>query len=134
MATRKRATASKPSSSNAKKRRVTVNTCKKWQSSFEHEYQTLSWLRYDVDKHDRDLVNTLWCDACRANEDKIVGMKNYSSAWMAGSLNHKTSNVVDHATSEQHKAAMIHVQRSANEPITNYSPIARSLLVMDKSF
>ena len=63
-------------------------------------------------------------------------MKNFSGAWIAGSSNHKTSNIVDHATSEQHKAAMICVRaeaaKTANQPVTTYSPIAHSLLTLDE--
>lgn len=78
-------------------------------------------------------MDTLWCVACRTNEEKIKGMKNYSTSWVKGSTNHKTSNVIDHANSDQHKAAMIHVKRASNQPITTYSPIARSLLSLDET-
>ena len=45
------------------------------------------------------------------NEAKIIGMKNYSSSWINGSTNHKTSCVVDHANSDQQRAAaMNHVK------------------------
>lgn len=115
------------------KRQVTVNTFLKWQSSLEREHQTISWLRYDVDKMNRTLVDTLWCEACRKNEERIIGMKNYSGVWIKGSTNHKTSSVVDHAKSDQHKAAMIHVRKASNQPIKTYSPIARSLLTMDET-
>ena len=94
-------------------------------------YQTISWLRCDVDKMDKTLVGTLWCQACRDHEEKIISMKNYSDAWIHGSTKHKTSNVVDHVTSDQHKAALIQVRKSCSDHITNYSPIAWSLLVMD---
>jgi len=36
------------------------------------------------------------------DEAKIIGMKNYSSAWINGSTNHKTSCVVDHASVFNH--------------------------------
>ena len=78
----------------------------------------------------------LWCEARRKHEDGITGMKNFSKAWITGSSNQKTSNIVDHATSEQHRAAMVRVRtdaaRASNQPLTSYSPIARSLLVMDE--
>ncbi len=48
-------------------------------------------------------------------------------------VNHKTSNVIDHAKSDQHKAAMIHVRKAANQPFKTYSLIARSLLTMDET-
>ena len=54
----------------------------------------------------------------------VLSMKNYSDAWIHGSTKHKTSNVVDHVTSDQHKAALIQVCKSCSDHITNYSPIA----------
>ena len=77
----------------------------------------------------------LWCDARRKHERSITGMKNFSRVWLEGSSNHKTSNIVDHANSGQHRAAMIRIRAEAakatNQLVTSYSPIARSLLRMD---
>lgn len=54
--------------------------------------------------------------------------------WITGSSNQKTSNIVDHTTSEQHHTAMVRVHadmaRTSNRPLTTYSPNACSLLVM----
>ena len=57
-----------------------------------------------------------------------MGMKNFSRAWITGSSNHKTSNILDHATSEQHRVATICVYAEAakatNQPIrgeTNFN-------------
>lgn len=64
-----------------------------------------------------------------------TGLKHFSASWITGSSNHRSSNIVDHAQSEQHKAAMLKLRRdqakSSNKSITSYSPIARSLLGMD---
>ena len=83
------------------------------------------------------MVETLWCEACRKHEDRITGMKNFSKAWINGSCNQKTSKIVDHASSEQHRVAMLQVRadaaKASNQPLTTYSPIARSLLVMDSA-
>ena len=40
-------------------------------------------------------------------DSSIRGMKNYSSARITGSANHRASNITDHAASEQHKVAML---------------------------
>ncbi len=133
---RKRATpASSASSSKKQKRQVTIATFKKWQTQLEREHQTLSWLRCDPDTSSKELVGVLWCDACRKHERSITGMKNFSRAWLEGSTNHKTSNIVDHVNSDQHRAAMVRTRTEAakatNQPITSYSPIVRSLLRMD---
>ena len=46
-------------------------------------------------------------------------------AWIDGSTNHKTSNIVDHASSDQHKMAMMQLReertKSSGEPITSHS-------------
>ena len=133
---RKRTADSAPTTSS-KKRNVTVTTFNKWKSRFERDYCTLSWLRCDVSKEDKTVVETLWCEVCRKHEDRITGMKNFSKAWINGSCNQKTSNIVDQASSEQHHAAMLRVRadaaKASNQPLTTYSPIARSLLVMDRA-
>ena len=79
------------------------------------------------------LVDMLWCHTCRTNKAKIISMKNYSSVWISGSMNHKTSCVVDHANSGQPKTAMNHTRKASGIPITEYSPIARGPLNMDKA-
>ena len=89
----------------------------------------------DVSQEDKTVVEELWCEACRKYEDRITGMKHFTRAWISGSSNQKTSNIVDHATSEQHCAAMIRLRTDAakvsNLLLISYSTIARSLLVMD---
>lgn len=60
------------------------------------------------------------------------GTKISFRVWIDGSSNHKTSNIIDHANSEPHKAVMMYFHKdqakSRNEAVTTYSPITRSLL------
>ena len=125
-----------PSSSKRAKRQVTVATFEKWQRDFDRLHQTRTWLRCDRSQ-DRSLVDLLWCDVCRKYEDSIRGMKNFQAAWTAGSTNQRTSNVLDHAASDQHKAAMTRryadQAKADNRPITSYAPIARGLLTLEDS-
>ena len=93
----------------------------------------MTWLHCDTDKSDPTVIDTLWCHTCRTSEAKIIGMKNYSRVWISGSTNHKTSCVVDHANSNQHKAAMNHTRKATGMPITDYSPIAQGFLNMGKA-
>lgn len=117
------------------RRQVTISTFEKWQKQFDKDHKSLSWLRCKKDPGDRSLVLELFCNVCRQYESKINGMRNYSAAWVNGSSNHKTSNILDHAKSEQHATAMLQERRAiakaSNQPIQTYAPIARSLLVMD---
>ena len=106
-------------------------TYKKWQTNYEQEYQTLSWLRCDVNERDKSFVGLLWCAVCRRFEERIRGVKNFSNVWITGSSNHKCSNVLDHARSDQHKAAMTRLRVEQSRAST--STYARSLLTMDKT-
>ena len=62
-------------------------------------------------------------------------MKNYSDVWIKGSSNQRTSSVLDHIGSKQHKAAMSRFcaaqTHAENEPVTTYALIARCLLTLD---
>ena len=101
MADQKRSGSLGESSSCSKrsKRQVTVATCEKWQREFDRDYQTLLWLRCDVNMANRSLIDTLWCDVCRIYQAKIRYKRNFSAVWVTGSTNHKSSNVVDHGKS-----------------------------------
>ena len=92
---------------------------------------TLSWLRCDDDSHDKSLIEILWCDACRKQEKPLTGVRTFSRVWIAGSNNHKTRNIIDHANSEQHHAAMIQAAKASHQPITSYSHLAHSFTTME---
>ncbi len=55
-----------------------------------------------MDLQDKSLVSTLWCVVCRKFEEQLTGQKNFSKAWIEGSIKPATSNIVDHAASDQH--------------------------------
>jgi len=101
MSSRKGTADSAPTTSS-KKRKVTVTTFNKWKTQFERDHSTPS-----------TVVEMLCCEACRKHEDGITGMNNISIVWITGSSNQKTSNIVDHATSEQHRAATLRVRADA---------------------
>lgn len=82
------------------KRQVSVSPFEKWQREFDHEHQSVLWLRCEKDVTNRSLVATLCCGVCRRFEDRISGMRNFSPAWLAGTTSHRTSNVLDHVKSE----------------------------------
>ena len=94
-------------SSKLSKRQISVKTFEKWQGQYNSEFEMLTWLRCDKDRGDRTLVSVLWCDVCRRYESKITGQKNFCKTWLDGSSNHRTSSLLDHAKSSQHKAAMM---------------------------
>ena len=57
---------------------------------------------------DRDNVHlaSLHCALCKKYEGHLQSFKSFNAAWITGSTNQKVSNVLDHAGSEVHKAAM----------------------------
>ena len=86
-----------------RRRQVTLTTLKKWQVQLEREHQTMTWLRCDMGQNNPTVVDTLLCNACRMNEAKIIGTKNYSSAWINGSTNHKYIYIsMHHASAFNH--------------------------------
>ena len=103
------------------KRQVCISTFEKWQ----REHQSILWLQCDEDVTSRSLVATLYCGVCRRFEDRITGMHNFSPAWLTGTTSHQTSNVLDHAKSEQHIACMGRLQeeraRAQDTPTTSYA-------------
>ena len=121
------------------KSQVAVTTFERWQRNFNQDCQTLTWLRCDTEKEDKNPVSLLWCSACREYmyRSKICSMKNYSQASVTGSTNHRTSNVLDHVGSDQHKSAMSHLHtakaKASNQPVTSYAPIMRALTMLKES-
>ena len=141
MAGRKRASASYSSTVECSqvekkdRRQITVRTFEKWQGQYNTPHESLTWLRCDKDPNDRSLVSVLWCEPCRKYEARIRGQKSFSNAWIQGTSNQRTSSVIDHANSNQHKAAMSYLKsdlaKANNEPVMSFSTIARSLMNMD---
>ena len=131
MAGRKRpCSASEPGPS--KKRQVTKATFEKWQQEHEREHQTLSWLRCKLDMD----VASLYCDVCRKYEGNLESLKNFSRVWFSGSTNQKVSNVLDHATSEVHKAAMVRLRadsvKASGGSVVLTSAIGRCMSTLDR--
>ena len=96
-------------------------------TTVEHKDHMLSWLRCDAKPCDKSHMASLYGSAFKKHKDSIQGMKNYSLAWMTGSTKQKNNNVVDHANSEQPKAAMacawVDHARASNEPVTTYATL-----------
>ena len=103
------ASSSSCSSSSSKRqcsRQLTKSTFQKWQISYEKEHQTLTWLKCELD-HYKVSVVSLSCTVCKKYESKICSLKSFTNAWIT---NLKSTNVLDHANSAVHKAAMGHMR------------------------
>ena len=118
----------------SKRRQVSKSTSENWQHKFDKEHQTWTWLRCLLDTH-KHTVKYLYCDVCKKYEANIQSLKNFTTTWITGSTNQRVSNVVDHASSDVHKAAMMRLQadhtKEKGQPVTGVSPIVASLWQMD---
>ena len=68
---------------------------------------------------------------CAKYRDRIVGRKNFSDKWVNGADSVRTTNVLDHAKSDQHVHAMNLLRReqarAQGASVATYAPIAQSL-------
>lgn len=114
------------------KRRILYSkSVDKWIVENDKELQTSVWLKYDV--LNREQVECLKCSVCTQFQSRLVGMRNYSSAFINGSKNLRASNFKDHASSSMHKKAMDLLRRQQGTDIVEYSPIARALAGIDEA-
>ena len=114
------------------RRQITVRTFEKWQGQYIPAHESLTWLQCDKDPSDKTLISELWCEPCRKYEARMKGQKNFSNAWIRGTSNQRTSNVIDHASSNQHKTSMAYLKADlAKANNQSFSPIAHSLMNMD---
>ena len=114
----------------AKQRKVKHETFKKWTTQYDQEWQKVTWLDCEtVPEGGTKLVVKLKCKVCR--KYKIVGRRNFSEKWISGAESVKTTNIVDHAKSDQHIHAMnLHKKElalSKNLSVASYAPIAQSM-------
>ena len=91
---------STPSSSKKAKWHIAKATFEKWQRELKKDHGTMTWLRCEVEKTPEHCVSKLFCVVCQRYEDKICGMKHFLRAWITGSSNQNTSNIVDHTKTQ----------------------------------
>ena len=130
----KRPSSGDSSDEKKEKRQIGYKTFEKWQVQYNSEFKTLTWLRCETEGLTR-VVTLLWCDVCWMYERKICSQKNFSRTWIEGSANHRTSNVLDHAKSSQHKMAMDCLKfdqaKERNQSLATVAPIVGSLSKLD---
>ena len=110
---KKRAASSSLECPPAKKRNLTrtKSTVDRWITDNDKALSTSTWLKYDVDTAARGRVVALKCSVYCQFRDKLIGMRNYSAAYIEGSTNLRTSSFKDHAASEMHSRAMLLLKR-----------------------
>ena len=92
----------------AKRRRVSYATFSKWKVDHDRQWQTLTWLGcISALEQGKKLASALCCEICTKYHDRIKGRKNFNEKWITGAESLRSSNVLDHARSEQHKHSMM---------------------------
>ena len=108
------------STTTGKKRSVSYSTYVKWQHEFDKECQTISWLDCDVTgKEAKRIVDRLKCKVCLKYKSRIESRRNYSDKWLVGAESIRTSNIRDHARSDQHLYAMSLHGKEPSGSVTN---------------
>ena len=102
----------------------------KWIRENDKTLSTATWLKFDTDAANRGVVVALRCSVCKQFCDKLVGMRNYNSAYVEGSSNLRLSSFKDHASTEMHARAMQLSQSAvyftrAEIPVFSLSPRAK---------
>ena len=119
----------------AKKRKVLYSTYQKWRRDFDRAHSTITWLGCETEMSEgKRVVVCLNCSVCSKYKDRIMGRRNYSNRWIVGADSVRTSNIRDHAHSDQHCHAMslrLREQAAARgECSSSYAPIAAALSSM----
>ena len=82
------------------------------------------------------VVTSLKCRMCSKYKANIMGRKNFNEKWIAGADSVKTTNLRDHAKSDQHGHAInLHrrdLARSKGLGATAYAPIAQALTTLSE--
>jgi hypothetical protein len=87
----------------AKRRKVKHETYQKWVRQYDRECQTVTWLDCETAiEGGAKLVTKLKCRICAKYKHRIVGRKNFSDKWVSGADSVRTTNLLDHAKSDQH--------------------------------
>ena len=109
----------------SKRQHFTKATFDKWQKEHKQEYRTLTWLRCELGR-DKVHVESLYCAVCRKYKKEICSLKNLSRG-----IPTSISNMVDHARSDVHKAAVSRLRadtaREKDESAILSTPLGRCL-------
>ena len=124
-------------SSSTKRRKVKLSTFRKWLTDYDRDYRTLTWLDSDTFwENGEKFVDKLKCKVCRKYQERIISKRNFSRNWIEGANSVRTTNVVDHAKSEQHHHAMklLQLEEAQNKgrDTTTLMPIVQSLTAISE--
>ena len=108
-----------------------VTTFHKWQEDFDKDLKTVTWLECESELESGKVVKKLKCSVCTKFQAKILSRRNFSDRWIVGADSVRTSNIRDHAHSDQHEQAMCLLKRESakakGRSCYSYAPIAKTL-------
>ena len=94
------------------------------------EHQMLSWLRCDLNTKGTHMVS-LYFAVCRKYKANILSLKNFRRDWLIGATNKRTSNLIDQATSDIHRASKWSNRERGGQSVPTLTTIGRFLSLMD---
>jgi len=116
------------SRSGQRKRELTIATVEKWKLVHDKTMETGTWLKYE-EAEDKFHVAKLKCSVCVQFEQELKKIsRNFSSAFIEGTSNLRTSSFLDHAKCETHKRAM---EMWKHQQISTYGPERRNILLQN---
>ena len=127
MSSRKRYSASS-GAPDSKRRNVTASTVEKWKAENDKALSTVTWLTYKM--ANRDHVKSLAYSVCTRFNAQLKGMRNYTSAFVDGTTNLRTSCFKDHSSTDMHARTMMLLKKDRGADVHEYTPIARALSMM----
>ena len=90
-------------------------TVEKWVRENNKELNTTVWFKFDM--ADRDHVATLRCSVCCQFKDKLESMRNFRSAFIDGTTNHRLRSMQEWTLFKKHQSSNV----------CDYTPIAKCL-------
>ena len=100
-----------------KRRSVLRTTVDKWIAENDKALNTTVWLKYNTDPANCTRVISLKCSICTRFKDRLIGRRNFSSAFVDGSGNLRASSFKDHAASDMHSCAMLLLKIQVRLPL-----------------
>jgi len=94
--------------------------------------QTMTWLKFKKCENDASHVASLLWSVCQEFDNRLRGMKNYSSAFVTGATNLRSLNFKDHAKMEMHSKAMSLYRQKTTSSISE-APIVKAISRMDSA-
>ena len=114
----------------SKKRVFTVQTVEKWKLENEKAIGTALWLQHNK-AADRHHVSMLQCSVYVKFEKSIQSCRNFNPAFIHGSTNLRASSFKEHTRTDMHARVMLLLRKEQASDVTEYTPIARALTMMD---